>query len=63
VVKRWPVILTGIINDILARQEILRADETLRQPGDRAAALGEGSEIIRQISRIKSEMSRDYAMP
>ncbi|KAG8823876.1 hypothetical protein FRC17_009233 [Serendipita sp. 399] len=62
VVKRWPIILTGVINDILSRQEALRKDATL-SPEEQDAAVREGVEIVREISRIKSEMSRDRPMP
>ncbi|CAG7851125.1 Protein-glutamate O-methyltransferase SPCC1393.13 {ECO:0000250/UniProtKB:Q9H993} {ECO:0000250/UniProtKB:Q9H993} [Serendipita indica DSM 11827] len=62
VVRRWPVILTGVINDVIARQDVLRSDSNL-SPQEQAAALDEGTEIIRRVSQIKSEMSRDYKMP
>ncbi|KIM27135.1 hypothetical protein M408DRAFT_330244 [Serendipita vermifera MAFF 305830] len=62
VLRRWPVILTGIINDILVKQDIIRADEG-RESNEKEVALREGSDIIREISRIKYEMSRDFAMP
>ena len=60
--KRFPLILTGIINDVFARQEIIRQDESLSE-NDRAIALSEGSTIIQQVNIIKSEISRDSAMP
>ncbi|KAG8805695.1 hypothetical protein FRC18_006535 [Serendipita sp. 400] len=62
VVKRWPIILTGIINDIISRQEALRKDTNLT-PEEQDAAIREGVDIVREISRIKAEMSRDREMP
>jgi hypothetical protein len=58
VVKRWPVILTGVINDTIYRQNKFRDEGG----PDVQAAVEEGAEIIRNISRIKAEMSRDRVM-
>jgi hypothetical protein len=58
VVRRWPVILTGVINDTLYRQNKLRDEGG----PDIQAAAEEGAEIIRNLSRIKSEMSKDRVM-
>lgn len=58
VVRRWPVILTGAINDTIYRQNKLCDEEG----PDARAAVEEGAEIIRNISRIKAEMSKDRVM-
>jgi hypothetical protein len=57
--------LTNIINDVLAQQDRLRKDLKEKGLSDEniASTLEEGTEIIRKISRIKAEMSKDYAMP
>jgi len=61
-VKRCPVILTDIINNLLEKQEAIKQDETLSE-NDRALALNEGSEIIAHVSRIRSEMTIGHPMP
>ena len=52
------MILTGVINDTLYRQNKLRDEGG----PDVQAAVEEGAEIIRNISRIKAEMSKDRVM-
>ncbi|PVF95112.1 DUF89 domain-containing protein [Serendipita vermifera] len=65
VVRRWPIILTSIINDVLAQQDRLRSDLKEKGLSNEAisSTLEEGTDIIRKISRIKAEMSKDYPMP
>jgi len=58
VVRRWPVILTGVVNDTIYRQNKFRDEGG----PDTHAAVEEGAEIIRNISRIKAEMSKDRVM-
>ena len=52
------MILTGVINDTLYRQNKFRDEGG----SDVQAAIEEGAEIIRNLSRIKSEMSKDKVM-
>lgn len=52
------MILTGVINDTLYRQNTLREDGG----PEVQAAIEEGAEIIRNLSRIKAEMSKDRVM-
>ncbi len=57
--KRWPVIQTGVINDIINAQERIRASNN----DNKQEALAEGIDIIREISKLKYEMSRDFILP
>ena len=58
VVRRWPVILTGVINDTIYRQNKFRDEGG----PDAQVVVEEGAEIIRNISRMKAEMSKDRVM-
>ena len=63
-VKRWPIILTGIIDTIYRLDhEIGVSLPTLPAGSDEAAhaeeKIGEGKAIIERISRLKYEMARD----
>ncbi|KAI0316951.1 DUF89 domain-containing protein [Amylostereum chailletii] len=63
VVKRWPVILTGIIDRVYRDNH----DNTLDAQGDSPSAnvsakIEEGKQIIETISRTKYEMGRDRAL-
>ena len=59
VYKRWPIILTGVIDTIyrLDHELGLKTDEHVDEVTD--AQLKEGKAIIEQISKLKYEMSRD----
>ena len=64
VVKRWPVILTGIIDTIYRiDHEIGVSLPTLPASSDETARaeekINEGKAIIEKISKLKYEMARD----
>ena len=67
VVKRWPVILTGIIDTIYRiDHEIGVSLPTLPAGGDEASRaeekIAEGKSIIEKISKLKYDMARDRAL-
>ncbi|KAF7304939.1 hypothetical protein MKEN_01208200 [Mycena kentingensis (nom. inval.)] len=67
VVKRWPVIITGVIDRMhrLSHDLYLELNETADQSPEKSLGLKkieEAKEIIAQISRLKYEMGRDHAM-
>jgi damage-control phosphatase, subfamily III len=57
-VKRWPIILTQVID------QLYRANHELSLNPDKEAQekIDEGKLIIQQISRLKHKMSRDHEM-
>jgi damage-control phosphatase, subfamily III len=64
VVKRWPIILTGIIDTIYRLDhEIGVSLPTLPAGGEEASLseqrISEGKAIIERISKLKYEMARD----
>jgi damage-control phosphatase, subfamily III len=66
VVKRWPVILTGVIDHLhnlnhnLSLQFQSLSDEA--QNGIIKAKIAESTAIIEKISRLKYQMGRDKAL-
>ena len=67
VVKRWPVILTGVIDTIYRiDHEIGVSLPTLPAGGEEAARVEEkiveGKAIIEKISKLKYDMARDRAL-
>jgi hypothetical protein len=56
VVKRWPVILTGVIDSVYSENH-----ELTKYP-EKADKLEEGKAIIATISRLKSGMGRDRVL-
>ncbi|KAI9459850.1 DUF89 domain-containing protein [Lactarius psammicola] len=56
VVKRWPVILTSVIDSVYS------ANHELTNLPDEAAKLEEGKALIAMISRLKYGMGRDRAL-
>ena len=55
-VKRWPVILTTVIDSVYS------VNHELTHLPDEAAKLEEGKAIIATISRFKYDMARDRAL-
>ncbi|EPQ27316.1 uncharacterized protein PFL1_05238 [Pseudozyma flocculosa PF-1] len=53
-VKRWPAILTQVIDSIYAANHALSYSRT-----DQSAKIAEGKEIIEKIAALKHDMSRD----
>lgn len=67
VVKRWPIILTGIIDTIYRiDHDISLSLSTAAGPGggtvESEERLSEGKGIIEKISRLKYDMARDRAL-
>jgi damage-control phosphatase, subfamily III len=66
VVKRWPVILTGVIDHLhnlnhnLSLQSQSLSDDA--QDGIIKAKIAESTAIIEKISRLKYQMGRDKAL-
>lgn len=56
VVKRWPVILTGVIDSVYSE------NHALTDCPDKADKLEEGKALIATISRLKYGMARDRAL-
>ena len=54
--RRWPVILTSVINSVYSENHELTDDP------DNADRLEEGKKIIATISRLKYGMARDRAL-
>jgi len=62
VVKRWPVILTGIINSIhTVNHELLMTSQN-QAAIDEEVKIAEGKCLIEKISRLKYQMSRDHPL-
>jgi hypothetical protein len=59
VVKRWPVILTGIVNTLHKRNHDLVLQLNKSSSDALQEEISEGTAIIERISGIKSEMGRD----
>lgn len=66
VLKRWPVILTGIIDNIYCRNHDLGVS-TDNKTAEEAAVIeeqiSEGKKIIGEIGEIKYDMARDRPLP
>jgi hypothetical protein len=56
VVKRWPVILTTVIDSVYSE------NHELTGVADKADKLEEGKAVIATISRLKYDMARDRAL-
>ncbi|KAH9922327.1 uncharacterized protein BXZ73DRAFT_104145 [Epithele typhae] len=62
VVKRWPVILTGIIDNIYCQNHELGISQESRTPEEAKvveARIEEGKKIISKVGEIKYDMARD----
>ena len=60
--KRWPVILTGIIDNIYCLNHDLGVSLPSKTPGEAAdieARIEEGKKIISKVGEIKYDMARD----
>ena len=65
VVKRWPIIITGVVNYLHNRCHTLSLDITSLDGKEKAALqkkLTEGTAIIEKVSKLKYEMARDRAL-
>ncbi|THU93833.1 DUF89 domain-containing protein [Dendrothele bispora CBS 962.96] len=67
VVKRWPVILTSIVDQLHRENHDLQlysqhASDPEQQKASAAEKLEEGKAIIEQISKVKYQMARDHVM-
>ena len=65
VLKRWPVILTGIIDDIYRRNHDLGVSLPSRREEDRAAIveiIEEGKEIVSKVGKVKDDLARDRVL-
>ncbi|KAI0717732.1 hypothetical protein C8T65DRAFT_640596 [Cerioporus squamosus] len=66
VIKRWPVILTGIIDNIYCRNHDLGVSLPSKSPEEAAIIeeqIAEGKKIINEVGQIKYDMARDRALP
>ncbi|TBU44588.1 hypothetical protein BD309DRAFT_957998 [Dichomitus squalens] len=66
VIKRWPVILTGIIDNIYCRNHDLGVSlpgKTQEEAAVIEEQIAEGKKIIGQIGEIKYDMARDRPLP
>ncbi|KAI0063016.1 DUF89 domain-containing protein [Artomyces pyxidatus] len=65
VVKRWPVILTGIIDSVYGINHDISLriqSETSDVVSDLEEKLAEGKSLIEKIGRLKYQMGRDHAL-
>lgn len=64
--KRWPVIITGVIDQL--HNVCHKLSLELQQPGPEThvqileAKIAEGKSIIEQISKLKYQMGRDHSL-
>ncbi|RPD77052.1 DUF89-domain-containing protein [Lentinus tigrinus ALCF2SS1-7] len=66
VIKRWPIILTGIIDNIYCRNHDFGVSLPSKSPEEAAVIeekIAEGKKIINQVGQIKYDMARDRALP
>ena len=64
--KRWPVILTGIIDNIYCFNHDLGVSlpsKTPEEAADIEARIEEGKTIISKVGEIKYDMARDRPLP
>lgn len=64
--RRWPVILTSIIDNIYCRNHDLGVSLPFKTPEEAVileAQIAEGKAIIGKIGEIKYDMGRDRALP
>ncbi|KIK09488.1 hypothetical protein K443DRAFT_82818 [Laccaria amethystina LaAM-08-1] len=66
VVRRWPIIITGVIDDVhqachLLSLESQKVSEELKA-SDSSTKSDEGKEIIAKISKLKYQMGRDHPL-
>ena len=66
VLKRWPVILTGIIDNIYCRNHDLGVSlpgKTAEEASAIEEEIAEGKGIISKVGEIKCDMARDRPLP
>jgi hypothetical protein len=65
VVKRWPIIITGVVNYLHNKCHTLSLDLTSldgEEKSVRQKKLTEGTGIIEKVSKLKYEMARDRVL-
>jgi hypothetical protein len=66
VARRWPIIITGVVDQIYRENHILHGQiQSQSDPQARAslaAKLEEGKAIIETVSKLKYQMGRDHAL-
>jgi hypothetical protein len=65
VVKRWPIIITGVVNYLHNKCHTLSLDLTGLDAEEKAVLqkkLTEGTGIIEKVSKLKYEMARDRVL-
>ncbi|KAK0200981.1 DUF89 domain-containing protein [Desarmillaria ectypa] len=61
--KRWPIILTGVVNQIhLENHDLFVNSEHADGKDLQEDKLAEGKSLIEKVSKLKYEMARDYAL-
>lgn len=61
--KRWPIILTGVVNQIHLENHDLFVDSKQADGKDpQDAKLAEGKALIEKVSKLKYEMGRDHVL-
>ena len=66
VLKRWPIILTGIIDNIYCRNHdfgLSLDTKTAEEAAVLEEQIAEGKKIISQIGEVKYDMARDRPLP
>ncbi|KAK1231466.1 Hairy/enhancer-of-split with YRPW motif protein 2 [Marasmius sp. AFHP31] len=61
VVKRWPIILTSIVDQLHQENHALQAPGNVSDDRTHAKVV-EGKTIIEQVSKLKYQMARDHAL-
>lgn len=66
-VKRWPIILTGIIDTVYRIDHEIGASLSTAEPGSAEVTkteekIAEGKGIIEKISKLKYDMARDRTL-
>jgi Damage-control phosphatase ARMT1-like domain len=63
VIKRWPVIITGVIDQVHNACHVYSLQSQQPDPDkDLDARVAEGKGIIEQISKLKYQMARDHPL-
>ncbi|KAG6837775.1 hypothetical protein H0H93_001702 [Arthromyces matolae] len=66
VVKRWPIIITGVIDQLYKECHILslesQTDDGHESTLDLEVKLSEGKNIIEKLSKLKYQMGRDHPL-
>lgn len=61
--KRWPIILTGVVNQLHLENHDMFVNSQQADGKDlQEAKLAEGKALIEKVSKLKYEMARDHAL-